>query len=75
MEGHKCKEQTIGSGFMKWNAWTAATSIMQTAVMLKRENAQIVRVECRNLIKFNIWHYIHLSRLTTLPNARMVYNN
>ena len=75
MERHKCKEQTIGSGFMKWNAWTAATSITQTALMLKRENAQIARVEGRNLNKYNIWRYNHLLGLTTLSNARMVCNN
>ena len=51
MEGHKCKERTIGSGFIKWNVWTVDTSIMQTAVMLKREDAQIVRVGNHNVNK------------------------
>lgn len=48
MEEHKCKERT-SSGFMKWNTWTVVTNIMQTAVLLKREDAKIVKVGSRNL--------------------------
>ncbi len=75
MEGHKCKEQIIGSGFMKWNAWTAATNIMQTAAISNRENARIVRAGSRNLNKFNIGQCILLLEPTILPNEIMFYNN